>query len=207
MTATRRQWIRAALAAAAGAALASCSRPQPVKGTFVLEPPLPPPVGRTHPGVLRIGSFTVAAPFRGRSFVFRKSELEYESDYYNEFLVAPAANLGEATARALASAKVFATVAPTSVALDPDWLLDGFADALYGDGRNMSQPVAVLTITYFLRRQAGDAGVPVWSRTYDKRVAFATGSAADYVAAQNRALGEILAQLASDLAGLSLAKA
>lgn len=205
MTATRRQWIRAALAAAAGAALASCSRPQPVKGQFVLEPPLPPPVAKTQPGLLKVGSVTVAAPFRGRQFVFRESELKYETDYYNEFLVAPGANIGEATARALSAAKVFTAVAPSTVTVDPDWLLDGFVESLYGDGRNMDKPLAVLTISYFLRG-TGDTGVPVWTRRYEKQVPFATGSAADYVAALNRALGEILAQLAIDLSALTLAK-
>ncbi|MCC6198553.1 MAG: membrane integrity-associated transporter subunit PqiC [Burkholderiales bacterium] len=206
MTASRRQWIRAALVAAAGAALASCSRPQPVKGQFVLEPALPPPVAKTQQGLLRVGSLTVAAPFRGRQFVFRETDLKFETDYYNEFLVAPGANIGEATARALAAAKVFTAVAPASVTVDPDWLLDGFVESLYGDGRNMSKPVAVLTIVYFLRPVAGDAGVPVWSRRYERQVPFTTGSAADYVAAQNKALGEILAELARDLSGLTLTK-
>ncbi len=206
MNASRRLWIHAALAAAAAAALGGCSRPAPIKGTFVLEPALPPPVAKTQPGLLKIGSITVAAPFRGRQFVFRKSELEFETDYYNEFLVQPAANIADATARALAASRVFASVSPSSVALDPDWILDGFVDALYGDGRSMDKPVAVLAVTYFLRRTAGDAGVPVWSKTYTRRLPFTPGSAAAYIVAQNAALGEVLAELATDLSALTLPK-
>ena len=41
MTASRRSWMFAALAVFV-AGLVACSRPAPVKGTFVLEPPLPP---------------------------------------------------------------------------------------------------------------------------------------------------------------------
>jgi len=196
MIATRRHWI---LAVAVLGFAAGCSRPPPIKGTFVLEPAMPPAAAKTHPGILRIGSVTVSAPYRGRQLVFRESELKFETDYYNEFLVAPGANIGEATARALAAAKVFASVVPTSVTLDPDFILDGFVGALYGDGRNMDKPDAVISITFFLRRQAGDLGVPVWSRTYVKRVPFATGSAGAYVTALNTGLSEILAELAKDL--------
>lgn len=206
MTASRRQWIRAAAAAAALLAAGGCSRPSPVKGTFVLEPAMPAPVAKTQPGLLRVASVTVAAPFRGRQFVFRESDLKYETDYYNEFLVAPAANIGEGTARALAAAKVFASVSPSSVTLDPDWILDGFVDSMYGDGRQMDKPSAVLSITYFLRRQAGDAGVPVWSKTYERRVPFSTGSASAYVTALNSALSDILGELSRDLSALSLSK-
>jgi hypothetical protein len=102
---------------------------------------------------------------------------------------------------------VFASVSPSSVTLDPDWLLDGFVESLYGDGRNMDKPVAVLTITYFLRRQAGDAGVPIWSKTYDRRVPFATGSASAYVTGLNGALSDILGELSRDLSALTLPKA
>jgi uncharacterized lipoprotein YmbA len=200
MNATRRSWICAALAVLV-VGLDGCSRPAPVKGTFVLDPPSPPAVAKTQPGSLRIGTVTVGAAFRSRQFVYRESELKYETDYYNEFLVAPAANIGEAAARALAAARVFATVVPAGTALEPDWVLDVFVGSLYGDGRVADKPVAVLSITFFVRK--GEGGVPVWSKTYDKRVPFTTGSASSYVAAQNAALGEVLAELARDLSGLA----
>jgi uncharacterized lipoprotein YmbA len=186
------------------AGLGACSRPAPVKGTFVLDPPFPPAVAKTQPGTLRMGTVTVGAPFRGRHFVYRETELEYQTDYYNEFLVAPAANIGEATARALTAARVFTTVVPSGTALEPDWVLDVFIGSLYGDGRNAQQPAAVLGMTFFLRR--GDGGVPVWTKSYERRVPFTTGSAASYIAAQNGALGDILAEVARDLSAQTLPK-
>ena len=79
-------------------------------------------------------------------------------------------------------AKVFATVAPTSVVVDPDWILDGFVGALYGDGRNIDKPDAVLVDHVFpapagRRRAACRSG----SKTYERRVPFTTGSAGAYV--------------------------
>ena len=211
MIASRRAWIHRVLLAAAATSLAlaagcSFTRPAPVKESFVLEPPAPPAVAKPQPGMLRVGTITVGAPFRGRSFVFRESELKFETDYYHEFLVAPSANVGEATARALAAANTFASVVPAGVIADPDWVLEGFVDALYGDARDVSKPFAVLTITYYLRRGTGDAGVPLWSRKYERRLAFTAGSASAYAAALNTAFGEILADLSRDLAALTLPK-
>ena len=97
-------------------------------------------------------------------------------------------------------------MAPSGVPVDHDWVLDGFGDALSADGRGQDTPTATLRITSFLRQLAGDAGVPVWTRTYERQVPFATGSAGAYVTALNSALSEILAELAKDLAGASLPK-
>ena len=208
MMVTRRGWNAAWLAAAIAmlALLQGCSltRPAPIKGTYVLEPPFPPAVARSQAGMLRVGTTVIAAPYRGRAFVFRETELKYETDYYHEFLVAPSANIGEATARALAGAKVFERVAPSGVLADADWVLESFVNALYGDIRDKAKPAVVLSITYFLRRGDSDSGVPIWSTTYDRRVAFVPGSAAAYVTALNTALGEILADLARDLAAAPL---
>ncbi len=195
------------LAAACAALLAvGCTRPPPVKGMFVLEPAAPPAVAKPQPGILRIGSVTVAAPYRSRQFVVRETDLKYETDYYNEFLVAPAANVSEAAARALAAANVFSAVVPSTVTVDPDWSLDAFVNEMYGDARSGSSTAAVLSITFFLRKQTGDLGVPVWSKTYQQRVPFAAGSASAYAAALNTAFGGILAELAGDLSSVNLGK-
>ena len=153
MTASRRSWMFAALAVFV-AGLVACSRPAPVKGTFVLEPPLPPAVAKPQPDSARIGSVTVGAAFRGRQFVFREADLKYETDYYNEFLVAPAANIGEAVARALTAAKVFSAVVPGGTTADPNLTLDVFVGSLYGDGRTMDKPAPGLDLELLLASAA-----------------------------------------------------
>ncbi|MFO1414483.1 MAG: ABC-type transport auxiliary lipoprotein family protein [Burkholderiales bacterium] len=206
MNFTRRTLLSLAGAAALAALVAGCTRPTPVKEAFVLEPPSPPPVARTQAASLRMGTFTVAAPFRGRSFVVRQTDLQFETDYYHEFLVAPNSNIAEATARALAAAKVFASVTPAGVVSDADWALEAFVDGLYGDARDAGKPAAVIAITYYLRSNENDFGVPVWSRRYERRLPFTAGSASSYAAALNTGFGEILADLAKDLSAVSLPK-
>ncbi len=99
---------------AAAAVLASCSlsRPSPVKRTFLLEPAAPPVAAAAKPASVRVGVVNVAAPFRGKAFVYRETDLKYEADFYDEFFVAPTAMLSDATAKAIAAANVFQRVVP-----------------------------------------------------------------------------------------------
>ncbi len=203
---SRRHFVLGAGAAAAAVLVGGCSalRTPPVKATFMLEPVMPPAAAKSQPGVIRMGTVSVAAPYRGRSFVTREAELKFDSDYYYEFLAAPGNIIGDATVRALGAARVFGTVLPLAVPADSDWLLEGFVGSIYGDARASAQPVAVLQITYYLSKASAGSGVPFWNKGYERRIPFESGSVSKYVAALNTALGEILAELCKDLAALSL---
>ncbi len=195
----------AALALVAVALVAtgcSLSRPVPVKQTYLIEAAAPA-AGRTRPETLRIGTFKVAAPYRSKEFVYRETDLRFETDYYTEFLVAPAAMIGEGTARALEAARVFARVVPPGAQPDGDLILDGFVGALYGDSREAGKPAAELAITFYLSRTDAATSVPFWTKEYRRRVPVA--KAADgYAAALSAAFSEIVAELARDLAGVEL---
>jgi len=207
---TLRPQRRRALAMLAPLALAplvpgcSFTRPPPAKHRFLLEPPMPAAGARTQPYAVRIGPIGVAAPYRDRAIVFRTTDLKYESDFYNEFFVAPAAMIAEATGRALVAARAFARVIPAGVAGDEgDFVLEGFVEALYADGRVASKAEAEVSIGYFLTRAAFPGGV-AWSGSYRERTPIA-GTQPDAVAdAMNASLGRILAALARDLAGAEL---
>ena len=182
------------------AAGCSLSRPAPEKHAFLVEAPAPAAAARAHPATLRVGVVTVAAPFRGRNFVYRTSTLGFEADFYSEFLVAPSAMIGEAGARALDRAGVFAKVIPPGARPDGDFVLDGFVAALYADLRDPASPVAEVAVTFFVTRNDGASQAPFWSRDYQRRVAIKGAMPEAYVQALSVALGGILAELASDLA-------
>ena len=189
------------------AMLAGCSalqRESLVRQTFLLDPPAPPQVAQPQQAALRVGRVDVAAPFRGKTFVYRTDELRYETDFYVEFLVPPAAMLAEQTARALERAHAFAQVAGAGGAADAPWILDGFASALYADYRDKAKPAALLDITYYLTPASGGAQTPAWTHEYRQRVPMREPTAQAYAEALNQAFGEILAQLARDLAAARL---
>jgi cholesterol transport system auxiliary component len=189
--------------------LAGCSalqRESPVRQTFLLDPPAPAAVARSQPSTLRVGRIDVAAPFRSRNFVYRTGELNYETDFYVEFLVPPAAMLAEQTARGLEHAKAFAQVSTPGSGTDAQWVLDGFATSIYADYRDKAKPAAQLDISYYLTSATGTQQTPAWSREYRERVPMREASAQAYAEALNHAFGEILAQLSRDLASATLPK-
>jgi cholesterol transport system auxiliary component len=189
--------------------IAGCSaimRDAPVRQTFLLEPRLPPASTQPQPGALRVGVVNVAAPYRGKAFVYRLGELRFETDFYVEFLVPPASMLTEQTARALAAAKPFARIAGPGSGADAEWVLDGFADALYADTRNSGKPVAELSIAYYLSPAGGTEQTPVWTHEYRRHAPMRDGSPVAYADALNVAFGEIVAELAQDLSRAQLPK-
>jgi cholesterol transport system auxiliary component len=205
---TRRAWLTAGVAAAL-ASLGACSfsRPAPVKTMVLVEAAPPPAAATTRAASLRIGVINVAAPFRGRTLVFRKDDITYESDFYSEFFVAPSAMLAEATAKALVAAKVFKRVIPPGAAPDDsEYVLDGFVSELYGDLREAGKPAAVLTATFYLSSATAAAVTAkvLWSREYRQRVPAADVSPAALARAWNTALSTMLADLARDLATADL---
>jgi len=200
---------RMVAAFAVAALVTGCSaltREAPVRQTFLLEPKLPPASTQSQPGAVRIGVVNVAAPYRGRAFVYRLGELRFETDFYVEFLVPPVSMLTEQTARALAAAKPFSRIAGPGSGTDADWVLDGFADALYADTRNSGMPAAELSITYYLTPAGGTEQTPVWTHGYRRHAPMRDGSPGAYADALNSAFGEIVAELAQDLARVQLPK-
>jgi cholesterol transport system auxiliary component len=197
----------AAIAITATLVACSVSRQAPVKDMYLLESTLPAMAAAPKPVSVRVGIVNVATPFRGRAFVYRETDLKYDADFYHEFFVAPAAMLSDATARALAAAKVFRSVVPPGVAADEgDYVVDGFVSELYGDARDTAKPAAILNAAFYV--SVANAPLPsvVWSREYRQRVPVSDASADALARGWNAALSTILADLARDLAATDLPK-
>ena len=198
--------VLAAVVIASALVACSLSRPSLARRTFLLEP-APPPMASVQKLVsLRVGLVNVAAPYRGKAFVYRQDELKFEADYYHEFFVAPAAMLSEATARALAAANVFRRTVSSGASDVGDYVLDGFASELYGDMREPSKPVAAVAITFYLSPANALAPNVIWSREYRQRVPVSEATPDAFARAWNAGLSTILADLARDLAAAELPK-
>ena len=196
-----RSLASAFLVVAAAALLSACSvtRPAPVRQMYLLEPPPAATVAPANPKSARIGAVTVSAAFQDRVFVVREADLRFETDFYRQWVVGPGAMIGEATARSLSQSGVFARVISPGAPPEADLTIDAFVGEFYADNRDPKAPAAVLAITYYVTR--ADRGLsPVWSKSYAKRAAMTPGSGENYAAAQSRLLGEVLAELARDLA-------
>lgn len=175
-------------------------RSYPDKRYFVLEvnrnvTPSNPPGN----GVLQIAHIRMSPRYEDKGFIYRTSGSAYESDFYNQFLVSPAALLGEELRKGLAQSQTFRHVINASSQLEPTHVLEGVVDALYGDFRDPGAPKAVLEMEFFLRKETPSKAEIVAARRYARSVAVSGRSPDALVKGWNEALEAILSALIADL--------
>jgi len=186
--------VVAGLALAMLTAGCSLSREAPVKNTYLLDPRLPA-------ATVRIGNVNVASPYRDRAFVYRTGDLQYESDFYHEFFIAPASMIAQSTVKALEASRLFARVVPSGSAPEEgDFVLEAFVSDLYADARGKPAQ-AVVGVSFYLTRTTYPASV-VWSKSYVERTPLGASTPDALAVAWNESLGRVYAQLVRDLGEL-----
>jgi ABC-type uncharacterized transport system auxiliary subunit len=155
-------------------------------------------------GVLQVATIRVSPRYEDKGFVYRTSGSSYESDFYNQFLVSPAALLGEELRKGLAQSQIFRHVINSSSQLEPTHVLEGVVDALYGDFRDPGAPKAVLEMEFFLRKESASKADVVAAKRYAKSVAVTGRSPEALVKGWNEALEAIVSALIADLKSTAL---
>ena len=178
----------------------SVEKSYPDKRYFVLEVSrnVNSPNGAGN-GILQVANIRVSPRYEDKGFVYRTSVSSYESDFYNKFLVAPGALLGEELRKGLAQAQIFRHIINSSSQSEPTHVLEGVVDALYGDFRDPGAPKAVLEIEFFLRKESPSKAEIVIDKRYAKSVAVNGRSPEALVKGWNEALEVILNSLIADL--------
>lgn len=178
----------------------SLEKSYPDKRYFVLEVDHRGNSGAPKKGVvLLVSSLRVSPRYDGRSFIYRLSDANFESDFYNQFLVSPGALITEEVRRAVSQAGITEHVVGTASQLESTHVLEGTVDALYGDFRDRSAPRAVLEMEFFLSKDSATKAEIIARRRYHKSVIVNGGSAEALVGGWNVALNEILTAFVTDL--------
>lgn len=201
---SRHVWIGSCVALAIGAlTLPGCGRATNYNKTqYVLDPSRPgEPVAAAQDAVLEVRRFTIDSAFNDKGLVYRATDLQYETDFYHEFLVSPAAMIREATRNWFTQSGLFARVADPGSYVEPAFALEANVTALYGDLRDENNPQAVVELRAFLLKIQGSRDpVVVHSETYSATDPLQTQDPDGLVAAFNRCLQAILTDLEADLA-------
>lgn len=155
-------------------------------------------------GILEVVEARLSPRYAERSFVYRTSEARYESDFYNQFLVAPASLISEEIHKALARSHIFQHVIGSSSQLQPTHVLESGVSALYGDFRDINAPKAVLEMEFFLSREASGRSEIVLEKRYSQSVQLRARSPEALVKGWNEALDAILASFTADLKAVNL---
>lgn len=150
--------------------------------------------------VLRVARFRVSPRYEGKSFVYRKGGLNYESDYYNEFLVSPASLVTEEVRQDLARSGLFQHVVDPGSQLDFTHSLEGTVSELYGDYRDAGAPKAALEMEFLLVGAASTHPDIVFQKKYRREVTIIKRSPEALVTGWNEALRQIMVDLRGDLA-------
>jgi cholesterol transport system auxiliary component len=178
----------------------SLERSYPEKRYFVIDigDGAQPP-NTTGDQTLLVSSLRISPRYADKSFVYRTSDAGYEADFYNQFLTPPDTMISEEVRKGLAASPVFKYVVGPASQLQPNFVLEGSVNALYGDFRNLNGPSAVLEIEFFLHNEdSANPGV-VLQKRYAKTVALSGRSPEALVKGWSQALGSILTELSSDL--------
>jgi cholesterol transport system auxiliary component len=154
--------------------------------------------------VLKIQRFHVASRFEGNGFVYRRGDLKYESDFYNEFLISPGVMITEEVNKWLTQSGLFQHVMSASSLVDPTFYLEGVVSALYGDYRSNHSPEAILEVQFFLIRNVSARPVVVFEKTYRQEAALKEKSPAALAEGWSRSLEHILSQFEADLKACEL---
>jgi cholesterol transport system auxiliary component len=183
----------------------SLDRSYPEKHSFVLEisrdgQSLQDPAS----GIVEVADMRISPRYEGQSFIYRVSEGGYESDFYNQFLIAPAVLVTEEVRRGLAQSGISQYVINSSSQIQPTYRLDGTVNAIYGDFRNASTTKAVLDMEFFLTKPGQGATQVLIAKRYSKSVPLTDRTPEALVKGWNEALEEILRSLVADLKAAKL---
>lgn len=151
----------------------------------------------TH--ILSMQNLYISPRYADRNFIYRTSETEYETDFYNQFLSAPATMITEEVRQALAAARLFKVVLGPSNPLPANYVLEGSINVLYGDFRNLRAPAAVLEIEFLLHNENPTQNEIVMQKRYRRSIPLSERTPEALVKGWNQALAEIITMFVTDL--------
>ncbi len=171
----------------------------PDKHYFMLDatpPQKTTPSGRAATRVLNLRPFRISPQYVNRGFVYRLSQVSWDSDFYNEYFLPPANMLAEETRLWLEASGLFAKVLDASSELDSTHVLESSITSLYADLSDKHTPKAVLEMQFLLvEEKPGNAVSIVFHENTREEVPLESKSPTAVAEGLTKALEQTLAKL------------
>ena len=175
----------------------------PEKRSFVLDVGAPPQETPANGAiVLKINKLRVSPLFAGRAMVYRVADLQYESDFYDEWFVAPGTLVTQQVHQWLSRSAGFEMVVVGTNHVEPTHLLEGTVTEFYGDFR--AAPRAVLGLELHLLDALHER--QFFRRTYHQDVPLSDQSSDALARGLTEALRAVLVDVAKDIAAVELVR-
>jgi ABC-type uncharacterized transport system auxiliary subunit len=182
----------------ASSLFSGCDGPKPYnKKYYVLNVNRTPETSKPDNNfILDVRTFTIDSAFDSKGLVYRKAEFEYETDFYNEFLISPAIMITEKTRTWLSNSGIFHLVLDKGAYIEPTHTLQANITALYADRREQKAVVEIRT--FLVSNDAPDDSV-IMTATYRASSALELQLPEALLEAFDACLTQILTDLENDL--------
>ena len=178
------------------------NKPYPERTFFLFEIPAPSQtVSQIQGTIVNVNRFTISPSSQGREFIYRMTDLQYTTDFYNQFFRPPDNIITEGVRQWLNQSGLFEELlSPVSQAA-PKYTIEGNVIELYGDYRDESAAKAVIKIQLFLLQNSDDGTAPtiLSGKTYSSEQSIGAASPNALMNGWNLALEEILGEFLTDL--------
>lgn len=149
---------------------------------------------------IRVNKLKINSSYEGREFIYRK-DLDFESDFYNQFLTSPSTNITEQIIAWINESKLTEVVVNRISSSDATLALEGNINLLYADFSG-NKITSILEIEFYFVDNANDK--IVFKKLYSKKVSAYDKDPVSILRAWNQGLTEILINLETDLRAISM---
>lgn len=171
---------------------------------FTLDPGKPPSLRALRPAdgaaTASVSFVDVSAPFAANGFVYQLGGGRWEVDPYNQFLVSPADMTTSLLRSWLRASGLYGEVAEPTVGGGQTFVIDADLTELYGDFRNPTAPLAVVSLSVQVFRHTDKGRVLALRKTLTRIEPVAARTPEALVKAWNEALRVELNELLRALA-------
>ncbi len=144
--------------------------------------------------VLQVLTTQVLPQFAGGQMVYRMTDLNYESDYYNIFFIPPGQQITQILTHWFRSRRIAKDVVTNSL-LNVNYILQSTVQALYADYRSNAAPRAVIKMRFTLYQQMQYKRRIVLEKTFYSRIAIHRHDTQGLMRAYNNELNVIMSKL------------